>query len=119
MFAGNVMLMPGQELRPFDVLRPEARENERGQEVICGYEPLGNIRAILAKAKPEEIERWKQLNHPVTHKIIMQHKPPFEVRPGDIFERAGRRFYTQAMPHDPGDLGHYTIFYCDERSDAQ
>jgi hypothetical protein len=112
------MLLPGQELRHFEVLRPKTRENERGQEVISNYEPVGTIRAVLAQAKPEEIERWKQLNHPITHKIIMQRRPPFDIRSGDIFERAGRRFYNQATPYDVGDIGHWTIFYCDERSDA-
>jgi hypothetical protein len=112
------MLLPGQEQREFAVLRPEGRENQRGQELVNGFTPVGTIRAILAQAKPEEKERWKQLNHPVTHKIIMQHRPPFDIRPGDIFERAGRRFYMQAVPYDPGDIGHWTVFYCDERSDA-
>jgi hypothetical protein len=112
------MLLPGQEQREFTVLRPEPRENERGQVLNNGFAPVGTIRAILAQAKPEEIERWKQLNHPVTHKIIMQHRPPFDIRPGDIFERAGRRFNMQTLPYDPGDIGHWTIFYCDERSDA-
>ncbi len=121
MFGGNVMLMPGQELRSFDVRRPKARETEMGRVLSAGRneeELLGQIRAILAAAKPEEIERWRQLEHPVTHKIIMKHKPPFAVRPGDIFEKSGRRFYVQTHPYDPGGIGHWTIFYCDERSDV-
>jgi len=118
MFTGNVMLLPGQELREFTVQRPQTHETQRGRETINGYETLGTLRAILAQAKPEEIQRWRQLNHPVTHKIITQHKPDFEVKPGDIFEHNGRRFYTQTLPYDPGDLSHWTIFYCDERTDV-
>jgi len=115
MFTGNVMLMPGQELRAFTVLRPEVRGTENGREGLTNrFVEVGVIRGILAQAKPEEIERWRMLNHPVTHKIIMQRTPPFEVKPGDVFERAGRRFYHQTSPYDVGDIGHWTVFYCDE-----
>jgi hypothetical protein len=119
MFTGNVMLLPGQELREFEVKRPDTRETERGREVNNGYETAGIIIAILAQAKPEEIERWKMLNHPITHKIIMRRKPSFDVQAGDIFERAGRRFYNQTHPYNVGDMGHWTIFYCDERTDVR
>jgi hypothetical protein len=113
------MLMPGQELRDITVSRPATRENARGQIVTNAFETVGTIRGILAAAKPEEIERWRQLNHPITHKVIMQRVPPFDVRPGDIFEYAGRKFYNQTMPYNVGDIGHWMIFYCDERMDAK
>jgi len=113
------MLMPGQEQREITVSRPVSRENARGQILIDAYQAAGTIRGILAAARPEEIERWRQLNHPITHKVIMQRRPAFDVRPGDIFELNGRRFYNQAMPNNVGDLGHWTIFYCDERMDVK
>jgi len=112
------MMLPGQELREFTVLRPETRGTANGREGITNqHETIGTIRAILAQAKPEEVQRWRQLGHPITHKIIMQHKPSFDIRPGDIFERAGRRFYHQMTPYDIGDIGRWTIFYCSERAD--
>ena len=120
MFTGNVMLMPGQELRDFTVSRPETRGTENGREGLTNqFQEVGKVRAILAQAKPEEVQRWRQLNHPITHKIIMQKKPSFDIRPGDIFERDGRRFYHQMSPYDLGDIGHWTIFYCDERHDVK
>ena len=118
MHTGNVMMVPGQELRVFTVSRPRPRETENARAGLTdGFEYVGTIRGVLAQAKPEEIQRWRQLNHPITHKIIMQRTPPFDVKPGYIFERAGRRFYNQAIPYDVGDIGHFTIFYCDERAD--
>jgi hypothetical protein len=57
------------------------------------------------------------LTHPVTHKIIVQGRPAFEIKSGYIFERAGRRFFMQELPYNIGDLGHWTIFYCSERTD--
>ena len=113
------MLLPGQELRDFTVSRPETIGADNGREGLTNrYVEVGRIEAILASAKPEEIHRWKQLNHPITHKIIMQGILPFDIKPGDIFERAGRRFYNRTLPNDVGDLGHWTIFYCDERIDV-
>jgi hypothetical protein len=117
--------MPGQELREITVRRPIVRETDSGRVTANGEtEALGTVRAVLAAAKPEEIERWRQLGHPVTHKIIMRYTPPFDIRPGDIFEmtalpgRTARRFYNQAIPYNVGDIGHWTIFYCDERTDV-
>ena len=113
------MMIPGQELRDFTVLQPDTRGTESGREgLINDYKPIGVIQAVLAQATTEETERWRQLTHPITHKIIMQNAPPFEVKSGYIFERAGRRFYVQALPYDVGDLGQWTIFYCDERTDV-
>ena len=113
------MLLPGQEMREFTVFRPETRGTERGREGLTNrHTEVGTIRAILAQAKPEEVQHWRQLNHPITHKIIMQGKPSFDIRPGDTFEREGKRYYHQASPYNVGDLGHWSIFYCDERSDV-
>lgn len=119
MLGGNIVMVPGHEVRDFTVLRLDTHETEKGREVVNGYTTVGTLRATLASAKPEEIERWRIINHPITHKIIMQYKPAFDILPGDIFERAGRRFYNQFIPNNVGDLGHWTIFYCDERTDVK
>ncbi len=118
MFLGGRFLAPGQELKTFTVLRPEVRETDRGRAANNGYAEVGRIEAVLALARPEEIHRWNQLEHPISHKIIMQNRPAFDITPGDIFEMGGRRFYHRVMPHDPLDIGHLTIFYCDERTDV-
>lgn len=119
MFTGAVFLSPGQELREFAVLRQDTRETELGREVKNAETTVGKIRAILAAAKSDEKERWHQLGHPVTHKIIQQHQTPFDIKAGDVFEYKGRRFYNQSAPYNVGDLGHFTIYYCEERSDTQ
>jgi hypothetical protein len=112
MLAGSVFLTPGQEIREFAAKRPQKRETDNGRVTPNDYEPLGEIKAMLTAAKPEEIERWRQLGHPATHKIIMQGKAAFDILPGDIFEQAGRRFYNQAALYNVGDTGHWTIYYC-------
>ena len=113
------MLRPGQELREFVVLRPETRSTEIGRKGLTNdFKEVGKVRAILAQATPDEIQRWRQLQHPVTHKIIMQRSPAFEIKPGDCFERDKRRFYHQKIPYNVGDVSHWCIFYCNERSDV-
>jgi len=132
MFTGNIMLVPGQEIRMFTVYRPERHETDWGRILRDDEKKVGNITAILAAASSAEKERWRQLEHPITHKITLQYTTAFEILPGDVFvydpqpkpgtqvkglEQRQRRFYNQAMPYDVGDIGHWTIFYCEERSD--
>jgi len=118
MFTGPVNLLPGQALREFDVFRDADHRTASGRITSNGVERLGSIRAILAAAKPDEIERWRQLEHPVTHKIIQKGAAPFEIKAGDSLVRGEKRYIVQTAPYDPGDLHHWTIYYCEERSDA-
>ena len=94
-------MVPGQELREFTVLRRSKRKtgNRRVLTNSENTEPakvVGTLIAALAQAKPEEIERWKQQGHPITHKIIQQEPPSFEIKPNDEFERGERRFILQS-----------------------
>ena len=89
-----------------------------GRVISNGAEPIGEIRAVLAAAKPEETLRWRQLEHPVSHKIIQQGTAAFEIKPGDSLVHGGQRYIIQTAPYNPGGLNHWTIYYCDERSDV-
>ncbi len=117
MFPGAIHLMPGQELREVDVCRDGNHRTASGRITSGGAERLGTIRAVLAAAKPEEIERWRQLEHPVTHKIIQQGTAPFGIRAGDSLVRGEKRYIIQTEPYNPGGLNHWTIYYCEERGD--
>ncbi len=117
MFPNSFNLLPGQQLTTFTVFRDGERKTASGRITMNGGERLGEIKAVLAAAKPEEIERWRQLQHPVTHKIIQQGVPPFEVRPGDCFKRGEKRYIVQTAPYNPGGLNHWIIYYCEERRD--
>lgn len=117
MFLAPMNLRPGQELREFEVFRDGDHRTASGRVTSNDRERLGTVKAILAAARPEEKERWRQLEHPVTHKIIQQGTPPFEIRPGDSFTRGDKRYIVQTAPYNVGGLGHWTIYYCDERND--
>jgi len=118
MFEGIISFVPGQEMREFTVLKAEKRETENGRVVNNTYVSAGSIKAVLAAAKPEETQRWRQLQHPVTHKIISRGAPFPDIRPGDVFENNGRQFYIQTKPYNVGGLNHWTIYYCSERDDV-
>lgn len=117
MFTGAIHLMPGQELRTFTVCRDGEHKTASGRVLSNDVETIGEIRAILAAAKPEEILRWRQLEHPVSHKIIQRGTAAFEIKPGDSLVYGERRYIVQTAPYNPGGLNHWTIYYCDERSD--
>lgn len=118
MFTGAINLVPGQELRQFDVYQSGEYRTASGRIIANGGGRLGSIRAVLAAAKPEETQRWRQLEHPVSHKIIQQGVPPFEIRPGDSLVQGSTRYIVQAAPYNVGSIGHWTVYYCDERSDV-
>lgn len=118
MFTGVIHLIPGQEFRTFTVCRDGGHKTASGRVISNGAEPIGEIRAILAAAKPEEIQRWRQLEHPVSHKIIQQGTAAFEIRPGDSLMCGERRYVVRTAPYNPGGLNHWMIYYCDERSDV-
>lgn len=118
MFTGMINHLPGQELREFEVYRSGELINVNGRVTLNGETKLGKIKAILAAARPEEVNRWKQIEHPVSHKIIQQGIAPFKIKPGDYFVRGEKRYINRTDPYNPGDIHHWTIYYCDERSDT-
>lgn len=117
MFSTGANHLPGQALKQFEVFRTTKTRTQSGRAMQGEEAQIGELKGILAQAKPEEKERWRQLSHPVTHKIIQEGKPDFQVRPSDILRHGHRKFYISAIPYDVGGLGHWSIYYCEERSD--
>lgn len=74
-----------------------------------------HIMAVLAEAQPSEIERFRQLEHPITHTITQRGRP--RAKAGDRIVHGSRIFYVQGVD-EPGDLGLWTIYYAEERSDV-
>ncbi len=118
MFGQGVFFVSGKELREFTVSRADTRETENGRVINSSYTPVCVIKGILAAAKPEEKERWRQLQHPITHKIIQQGISAVKIKAGYVLECEGRKFYVRAEPYNIGGLNYWTIYYCEERSDV-
>jgi hypothetical protein len=104
-------------MKRLDAYRAEMKETERGDVLVNKRLYIGSLCAVLAQAKPDERERWHQLGHPVTHKLISEGPNVLKLTAGDLLMCEDRRFYIQSEPYDPGELGHWTIYYCEETKD--
>lgn len=115
------MLLPETMGFRFEVYRVTKKMSSRGRAVRGDDIYLGGILGVLAETRAEEKERWKELTHPVSHKIIQLGSldfAEFTVLPGDYFLFEGRKFFVSTMPNDLGFLHHGVIYYCGERCDV-
>ncbi|MEG1562147.1 MAG: hypothetical protein RR365_00640 [Bacteroides sp.] len=109
-------LRTGNLFKDFIVEKKSEITTARGR-VTSGYENSTGDRlsAVLADATPEERERWDQQQHSITHTLTQRGKP--HAREGDRLIFGNRLFYIQGI-EEPGDIGIWTIYYTQERSDA-
>ena len=71
---------------------------------------------VLSQASEKEIELHSRSEHPVDHTIVHQGAPLCQ--PGDLIRTEdGRLFRVSQKPHDPGELGLWTVIYCEGRDD--
>lgn len=112
-----MFLFHNQELKQFTIYRSGMVQSSSGRVLQNQLEEVGQISGVLAVARPEEISRWNQLAHPVTHKVVVRSTLPFPFRSGDVLKIGEKSLIVSAEPYDVGGLGHFTIIYCNERSD--
>lgn len=117
MFRG--LLRPGQGFKTFSILRPKGGVTKGGRAYTDSDEPAGELIGIISQASQKEVEQWKQSGHPITHTIV-QRGTKDRAKATDVLSLPGtdRRFLVQGV-HDPGELGHFTIYYVEEREDLQ
>lgn len=110
-------LRPGNLFKDFWVEKCVTGKTSRGRKTAAFQsEGAPRLLAVLAEAKPEEIERFRQRSaHPITHTITQRGRP--KAKPEDRLVYQGRYFYIQGVDC-PGDLGLWTIYYAEERSDV-
>lgn len=102
--------------RDFVIERKTQTITESGRKAVT-YKPTGqHLRGVLAEAKALELERWKQLQHPITHTIV-QKGGRCLVRVGDRLILGGRAFYIQGIDNI-GALNLFTQIFAEERSDT-
>lgn len=104
-------LRPGNLLKHFVVER-YTPTGKTGGRAVYEYQADGEISAVLAQAKPSEIERFRQDAHPITHTIIQRGRP--KARPQDRLILEERQFYIQGVD-EIGNLAICTIYYAEER----
>lgn len=109
-------LRPGNLYKDFIIEKKGATINSRGRAKREYDSNAGeSIRAILAEAKPEEKERWRQLQHPISHTIVQKGTPKAAAE--DRLAFGNRMFFIQGVD-EPGALGLWTIYYVEERFDG-
>lgn len=113
------MLRPGQGFRQFTVLQKKGGKTATGRPMAQSLTPCGVIYGIISQASQKEIEQWKQNGHPITH-TILQRGTENRGKADDVLELNGtkRRFSVKGT-HDPAELGHFTVYYVEERADLQ
>lgn len=109
-------LRPGNLFKDFWVEKKSTEITARGRpKSEYDKESAVHLLGVLAEAKPAEMERFKQLDHPITHTITQRGRPKAQAK--DRLIHGSRLFYVQGVD-EPGELGLWTIYYAEERSDV-
>jgi hypothetical protein len=109
-------LRPGNLYKDFTIEKKGASISTRGRaKTEYNSEPGEQIKAVLAEAKPQEKERWRQLQHPISHTIVQKGTPKASAEDRLVFGE--RTFFIQGVD-EPGALGFWTIYYVEERYDG-
>lgn len=109
-------LRPGNLFKDFSIEKKGETLTSRGR-AKSGYsgQTGEQLKAVLAEAKPQEKERWKQLQHPISHTITQKGTPKAGAE--DRLILGERMFFIQGVD-EPGAIGLWTIYYVEERFDG-
>lgn len=110
-------------LRPGNMFRDFAIEDEAEAvgpfgrpKPSYGQKEKRILRGCLSDASENDRERWKQLQHPVTHTIVQRGAPLAKEEDRLI---SGERLFIVHAIDDCGGLGITTIYYAEERKDVR
>ena len=108
---------PEQLWKHFFIEGREQTPNERGR-VVGSYltDDAEPFLAILCGANPEQQSQFKQLGHTISHVISHEGEP--KAKEGDRLI-SGNKVYLIRSIDNPGEMGLWTLYYCDERKDIQ
>lgn len=105
----NIMFVPGQQLKTFNVYRKASSLDAKNRLKYGELEPVDSFKGTIAQANQREVERFKSMEHPITHTIVASLRVPVQAE--DVLERDGKRYFVQGVD-DPLGIGLYTIIYC-------
>lgn len=115
-------LRPGQGFKKFIVKKKGKSLTSSGKPIQGEYVDVGHIIGTLATANEDEKEHWKQLGHPVTHKIVQQGIVNSAVATNYLVlsepNKKDRYFYIQGTGN-PGELNHMMRYFVEERKDLK
>jgi len=98
--------------KEYAVEKKSSGKNSDGRQTR-DYKSTGTtLLGALSNADPREQEKYKQMQHPITHTIAQ--RGTAKAKAEDRLVRDGRKYYVQGV-NDPGDLGLWTVYYVEER----
>ena len=110
-----ILFRPGMQIKDLEIYRKKQTTDAKGRVTyIDELERIGYLQGSISQASQKEIERWHRQEHPITHTIVTRFRTIAKAE--DIIKTCdGRKFYIQGKD-DPGELGIYSVLYCQERS---
>lgn len=108
-----IKFRPGSQIKTFSIIRKKTGVDSKGKATYSDNAVVGELRGTLSNASQQEQSRWKQMEHPISHTIVVKGRT--EAKAEDVLTISGRRFYVQGK-NDPSEMGIFTILYCDERT---
>ena len=108
-------LRPRQIFERFLVEEKIDRLDARGGQ-CSEYKPTGEaVFCVVTRADPTEIEKMKSLHHDVSH-VLVQRGGRAKAKVGDRLIGGERKFLVQAVDN-PGGIGQWYAYFCNERFD--
>lgn len=108
-----IRFRPGQQIKTFQIVRKATGVDSKGKATYSDNEIAGELMGTLSNASQQEQNRWKQMDHPISHTVVVRGRTIAQAE--DVLTINGRRFYVQGK-NDPSEMGIFTILYCDERT---
>ena len=109
-------LRPGNLFKDFLIERDDEIIGKSGRPEVSYQEETRTLKGCLADANDGDRERWKQLQHPITHTIVQRGQP--RAKQDDRLILGERVFLIHAIDNC-GGLGVSTIYYAEERADLR
>ena len=104
----------GQLLKDFSVERKVDDLNSRGREVnawVADIPPLV-VQGMMLQLTPKELEIFKQLNHPIDVKVMVQGQPICVTGDRFIYVDKQQVYYIHKIV-PVSELGLWTVYYCE------
>lgn len=111
-----IFLRPEHCLKEFDVLRCAAAVNDIGRVVYDGgFSKIGSLKGTISNVGQKEIIRFKQLERPVTHTIVV--RGACVAKQGDILVFGNNKYYVKTIER-PLEMDIFTVIYCEMKEGA-